>query len=100
MTKDEGMERIQSAFRRYREARLEDPFGGREYLEEIQAIVDMVDAPFLFKIPQPDGVPYQIKFLPKRLRMVDPKLSGLPLIGAGMHMPPSTDGPGTQGIVL
>jgi len=69
ITKEDGLERIKAAFKRYRQARLEgSSFDGREHLEEIQGIVDMVDAPFEFSFPQPDGVPKRWKFLPKRLR--------------------------------
>jgi hypothetical protein len=90
------MAHIQDAFKRYRRIRAEDPFGGRECLEEIQHFVDLVDETFVLKIPQADGIPYTMKFLPKRLRSLSQGL----IIGAGMHSSPSAPPSSASGIVL
>jgi len=71
LSKREGFLLCKQAFARYRKAReLEPdmPHAGREHLEEIQAVVDIVGAQFVIEIPQPDGVPQLVQFNPKRLR--------------------------------
>ena len=65
----DGTKAIKRAWRRYVEVRASgSPTAGREHLEEIQHIVDLVGKRFVFKIPQPDGVPAKLEFLPAWMR--------------------------------
>lgn len=95
LSKREGFQLIKEAFARYRRARdFEGPLAGREHLEEIQAIVDIVGAQFVLEIPQADGTPQLVQFNPKRLR--GGVIIGGPETGGAVHNVPLMGEPGPK----
>jgi hypothetical protein len=67
ITKEDAHAAIQALFAKVRWTR------DRQYMEDIQAIVDKIGEKYEIMIPQPDGIPKRIQFVPRTAGVVTSK---------------------------